>query len=99
MEQDAFQEELDAVPGESPSPPSVPPASPPVDMTWSETPSVPTPEPLTSASFNDWSKSYHGLSIQPFSKEISDVLLGPIDPMDVEMKPGKPGVQTSRLAK
>ncbi|KAI0314466.1 mitochondrial genome maintenance MGM101-domain-containing protein [Amylostereum chailletii] len=35
----------------------------------------------------DWSRSYHGLSTQPFSTEISDVLLAPIEPLDVEMKP------------
>lgn len=36
----------------------------------------------------DWSKSYHGLSTQAFSKDIADILLAPIDIMDVEMKPG-----------
>jgi hypothetical protein len=36
----------------------------------------------------DWSKSYHGLSTQAFSKDIADILLAPVDPMDVEMKPG-----------
>ena len=36
----------------------------------------------------DWSKSYHGLSSQPFPKEIADILLAPLDPLDVEMKPG-----------
>jgi hypothetical protein len=35
----------------------------------------------------DWSRSYHGLSATPFEKEISDVLLAPLDPADVEMKP------------
>ncbi|KAL6309776.1 mitochondrial genome maintenance MGM101 [Sparassis latifolia] len=35
----------------------------------------------------DWSKSYYGLSRQPFSKDVSEVLLSPIDPQDVEMKP------------
>jgi len=35
----------------------------------------------------DWSKSYHGLSQQAFSKEIADVLLAPLDPMDIEIKP------------
>ncbi|KAK7034066.1 hypothetical protein VNI00_012497 [Paramarasmius palmivorus] len=35
----------------------------------------------------DWSRSYAGLSERPFSKEASDVLLAPIDPHDVEMKP------------
>lgn len=37
----------------------------------------------------DWSKSYSGLSAKPFSKEIAEVLLAPIDLMDVEIKPGK----------
>jgi hypothetical protein len=36
----------------------------------------------------DWSKSYHGLSEQAFSKDIAEILLAPIDPMDIEMKPG-----------
>ena len=36
----------------------------------------------------DWSKSYHGLSAQPFPKEVAEVLLAPIDPQDVEIKPG-----------
>ncbi|KAI0032925.1 mitochondrial genome maintenance MGM101-domain-containing protein [Vararia minispora EC-137] len=35
----------------------------------------------------DWSRSYHGLSQQPFPKEVADVLLAPIDPLDVEIKP------------
>jgi hypothetical protein len=37
----------------------------------------------------DWSRSYSGLSTQPFSAEISAVLQAPIDEMDVEMKPGE----------
>ncbi|KAJ6460896.1 mitochondrial genome maintenance MGM101-domain-containing protein [Mycena sanguinolenta] len=35
----------------------------------------------------DWSKSYSGLSQQAFSKEIADVLLAPLEPMDIEIKP------------
>ncbi|KIK80636.1 hypothetical protein PAXRUDRAFT_833415 [Paxillus rubicundulus Ve08.2h10] len=35
----------------------------------------------------DWSKSYHGLSTKAFSKDTADILLAPIDEMDVEMKP------------
>jgi hypothetical protein len=38
---------------------------------------------------NDWSKSYFGLSVEPFAKEVSDILLAPVDPLDVEMKPGR----------
>lgn len=37
----------------------------------------------------DWSKSYSGLSQEPFAKEVADILLAPIDPEDIEMKPGK----------
>jgi len=36
---------------------------------------------------HDWSRSFHGLSSEPFSKEASDVLLAPLDPMDIEIKP------------
>ncbi|KAL4076382.1 mitochondrial genome maintenance MGM101, partial [Scleroderma citrinum] len=35
----------------------------------------------------DWSRSYYGLSTQSFSREIADVLLAPIDEMDIEVKP------------
>ncbi|KAF4619917.1 hypothetical protein D9613_004912 [Agrocybe pediades] len=54
-------------------------------------PAAPSPSPLPdvlgSDGTTDWSRSYSGLSAQPFPKEITDVLLAPIDPMDVEMKP------------
>ena len=36
----------------------------------------------------DWSKSYFGLSTQPFPREVAETLLAPVDPMDVEIKPG-----------
>jgi hypothetical protein len=54
-------------------------------------PASPFPESATLSvddSATDWSRSYHGLSETPFEKEISDILLAPIDPADVEMKPG-----------
>lgn len=35
----------------------------------------------------DWSRSFQGLSASPFSKEISDTLLAPIEPADIEIKP------------
>lgn len=47
------------------------------------------PEPTTDPTGTDWYTSYHGLSVQPFSKEIAETLMAPIDPMDVEIKPGK----------
>jgi len=36
----------------------------------------------------DWSRSFHGLSMQPFSEEAAKVLTAPIDINDVEIKPG-----------
>jgi Mitochondrial genome maintenance MGM101 len=36
----------------------------------------------------DWSRSFHGLSTQPFSEEATKILTAPIDPNDVEIKPG-----------
>ena len=48
----------------------------------------PLPDVLGSDGTRDWSKSYFGLSAQPFAKDIADVLMAPLDPMDVEMKPG-----------
>ncbi|EIN10932.1 mitochondrial genome maintenance MGM101 [Punctularia strigosozonata HHB-11173 SS5] len=48
----------------------------------------PMDEPPTSLEGEtDWSKSYQGLSQEAFSKEVADVLLAPIDPLDVECKP------------
>ncbi|KAG9005624.1 hypothetical protein FRB90_010264 [Tulasnella sp. 427] len=44
-------------------------------------------QPEGSFAFNDWSKSFHGLSTEPFSPEIAEILQAPIDPMDIEMKP------------
>lgn len=35
----------------------------------------------------DWSDSYHGLGSQPFSREIADILLAPIEDQDIEIKP------------
>ena len=35
----------------------------------------------------DWTSSFHGLSTEPFSKEAAEVLLKPVDPEDVEIKP------------
>ncbi|KAK6532379.1 hypothetical protein TWF281_006568 [Arthrobotrys megalospora] len=35
----------------------------------------------------DWSRSFSGLSQEPFAKEVADVLLKPLDPTEVEIKP------------
>ncbi|KAJ7430054.1 mitochondrial genome maintenance MGM101-domain-containing protein [Mycena galericulata] len=54
----------------------------------SENPPAALPDlALPEDSATDWSKSYSGLSQQAFSKEIADVLLAPLDPNDIEIKP------------
>ena len=56
--------------------------------------SSPAPNPYPEAILDvpltgtDWSRSYTGLSTEPFPKEVAEVLMGPVDPMDVEIKPG-----------
>lgn len=35
----------------------------------------------------DWTRSFHGLSVQPFSKEAAEILMAPITINDVEVKP------------
>lgn len=37
---------------------------------------------------SDWSKSYHGLSVEAFPREIAEILLSPLDQLDIEIKPG-----------
>lgn len=50
-----------------------------------------TPEPPSTPSpaheAVDWSRSFHGMSTVPFSKEAAAVLLQPIPPEDIEVKP------------
>ncbi|KAN0126752.1 mitochondrial genome maintenance MGM101 [Russula decolorans] len=47
----------------------------------------PTFDAPPTGSATDWSRSYHGLSTQPFPPEVADILLASIDPLDIEMKP------------
>ncbi|KAL2872521.1 putative mitochondrial genome maintenance protein Mgm101 [Aspergillus lucknowensis] len=35
----------------------------------------------------DWTRSFHGLSAEPFPKEVADILLAETNPEDVEIKP------------
>ncbi|KAH9077073.1 mitochondrial genome maintenance protein [Lactarius deliciosus] len=35
----------------------------------------------------DWSRSYHGLSTQPFPPEATNILQAEIEPLDIEIKP------------
>lgn len=34
----------------------------------------------------DWTRSFHGLSAEPFSKEAAAILMQPIPPEDIEIK-------------
>lgn len=45
--------------------------------------------PPVLAADQDWSASFHGLGAEPFPKEIADVLLAPLDPESIEIKPGE----------
>ena len=36
----------------------------------------------------DWSRSFHGLSSQPFDEDATKILTAPLDIDDVEIKPG-----------
>ncbi|QDS75458.1 hypothetical protein FKW77_004173 [Venturia effusa] len=58
----------------------------------SASPAPETPTPLAPSQDSngepvDWSRSFHGLSTTPFSKEAAEVLMAPIDQDDVEIKP------------
>ncbi|KAJ7139018.1 mitochondrial genome maintenance MGM101-domain-containing protein [Mycena epipterygia] len=68
------------------TPSTFPPASD-LKVATESPPSVLPDLSLPDDSTTDWSKSYSGLSQQAFSKEIADVLLAPLDPMDIEIKP------------
>ncbi len=74
----------------SPSPPT-PPPPPPKTAQPSKSTTVTANDPIKlqedDPTHVDWTKSFHGLSVQPFSKEAADVLLAPINPEDVEIKP------------
>ncbi|EAU84195.1 mitochondrial genome maintenance protein [Coprinopsis cinerea okayama7 len=62
------------------------------DKTTTQTPAAPGIEnPLPDAVGNDgatdWSRSYHGLSVQPFPPEVANVLMAELHPDDIEIKP------------
>ncbi|OSD04550.1 Mgm101p-domain-containing protein [Trametes coccinea BRFM310] len=87
---EAFGVPSESVPSSStlrePSAPSAPPPSSPpfpVEFTESNVIGGSPKDPL----HPDWSRSYFGLSTQPFPKEVAEVLMTPVDPMDVEIKP------------
>jgi hypothetical protein len=90
------QAEIDAeLLGGAPAPRATPAAAPSTSGA-SSSPAAPAETGLGEAvegappgdGATDWSRSYHGLSVTPFPKESADVLLAPVDPRDVEIKPG-----------
>ncbi|KAG0015506.1 hypothetical protein BGZ80_009826, partial [Entomortierella chlamydospora] len=36
----------------------------------------------------DWTRSFSGMAIEPFEKEVAEILMKPLDPDDIEIKPG-----------
>ncbi|KAF5364160.1 hypothetical protein D9756_000315 [Leucocoprinus leucothites] len=52
-----------------------------------ETPPPVFPEDNGSTGPTDWSRSYHGLSSEPFPDDIAQILQAPVDPLDIECKP------------
>lgn len=75
--------------------PAVAKPPPPTTTKPSTTSSSPAPAPADQpiklqeedSTHVDWATSFHGLSVEPFSKEAADVLLAPLDEGDVEVKP------------
>ena len=50
---------------------------------------TPAPQEARAPVGEDWTTSFYGLSAKPFAKEVADVLLRPLAPADIEIKPGK----------
>jgi Mitochondrial genome maintenance MGM101 len=91
-----------AVPAGS-SPSTQPPTTSRAAATTTPKPSKPTTEDLFKTGLSDrplepedkgenqdkvdWTRSYHGISAEPFPKDAADVLLAPVDSNDVEIKP------------
>jgi hypothetical protein len=67
---------------------------PPRPSSSSNNPPSPSPNPYPESILDvpptgtDWSRSYAGLSTESFPKELAEILMAPVDPMDVEIKPG-----------
>ena len=50
---------------------------------------IPLPDVKGRDGATDWSRSYSGLSVQPFAKEVSETLQAPVLLLDIEIKPGE----------
>lgn len=61
-------------------------------------PSYPTPAPQQQPQQEiDWSTSFHGISSQPFSAHQAAVLMRPLVPAEIEIKPGQYSHSSSLL--
>ncbi|VBB79854.1 Putative Mitochondrial genome maintenance protein [Podospora comata] len=69
------------------NPPIHNPSASPPSQTFTTAISSPSRPFPPSDSGIDWSSSFHGLSTIAFSPETSSILMAPLDPIDVEMKP------------
>lgn len=45
----------------------------------------------------DWTKSFQGLSTEPFPKEVADILQSPVNPEDIEIEHGIPLYWKTRI--
>jgi hypothetical protein len=56
-----------------------------------------TPTATGAAEDVDWQTSFHGISTVPFSQKQAEVLMRPLEPREIEIKPGTPSL--SRLSR
>lgn len=47
----------------------------------------------------NWTRSFAGMAIEPFEKEVADILMKPLDPADIEIKPGSSSTRCSQSSK
>ena len=102
---DAYTDGFAAEPFPDPQPASEIPdyarLAPPVDFSGSDSSSSsptamdtrlyesPAPQEARAPVGEDWTTSFYGLSAKPFAREVADVLLRPLAPADIEIKPGE----------
>lgn len=61
-------------------------SNPQSPVSFNDSPIEPTAAAATGQAIN-WSDSFYGLGSAPFPREISDILLAPLDEVDIEIKP------------
>jgi len=38
----------------------------------------------------DWTRSFSGMAVEPFGREVANILMSPLDTEVIEIKPGMP---------